>query len=112
MNRSEILDKAKEIVTKDRQATHGNAEDNFATIAAMWEAYINAACIAGDNYDLCIAPKDVAVMQILLKIARAASNPLHLDNWLDICGYGACGGAIATGTEAEEIKPGGSENEN
>lgn len=110
MDRSEILDKAKEIVTKDRQATHGNAEDNFATIAEMWEAYIKAACIAGDaaNYDLCISPKDVAIMQILLKIARAASNPEHLDNWLDMAGYAACGGDIATGGPADDVHVGGS----
>lgn len=109
MNRSEILDMAKEIVTKDRQATHGNAEDNFSTISEMWEAYIRSACIAGDYYDLCISPNDVAIMMILLKIARTASNPEHLDNWLDMVGYAACGGEIATGCYPEDdVHVGGS----
>lgn len=96
MKREEILDAAKEIVTKDRQATHGDAEDNFATIAAMWEAYIMSACIAGDNYDLCINSEDVAAMMILLKVARVANNPEHIDNWIDIAGYAACGGEIGS----------------
>lgn len=100
MNRSEILDKAKEIVTKDRQATHGNAEDNFEIIRKFWGAYLG----------IDLTKEDVAIMQILLKIARAKSNPQHLDNWLDICGYGACGGEIATQKETE-IKPGGSTDE-
>lgn len=86
MNRSEILDKAKEIVTKDRQATHGNAEDNFELIRKFWGAYLG----------IDLSREDVAIMQILLKIARAKSNPKHIDNWVDICGYGACGGEIAT----------------
>lgn len=110
MNRSEILDKAKEIVTKDRQAIHGNAEDNFATIAQLWEAYLDAACIGGTEYDLVINPEDVAAMMILMKVARISANPQHLDNWLDAIGYAACGGEIATRKEVE-IKPGGSTDE-
>lgn len=126
MNREKILDSAKEIVTKDRQATHGNAEDNFATIAKMWEAYISAACVNGENLDICVTAEDVAAMMILMKVARISANSQHLDNWLDAVGYAACGGEIATkktpaiehiGSNSivllrnEEIKPGGSEND-
>jgi hypothetical protein len=32
----------------------------------------------------------------LLKIARIASNPQHADNWVDGCGYMACGGEVST----------------
>ena len=35
-DRKAILDDAIECVTKDRNATHGEAEDNFATIAEYW----------------------------------------------------------------------------
>jgi hypothetical protein len=35
----------------------------------------------------------------LLKIARIASNPRHADNWVDACGYMACGGEVATKDE-------------
>ncbi|NKX40971.1 hypothetical protein HGG71_05740 [Rhodobacteraceae bacterium R_SAG2] len=85
MNRSDILSTAAEYVTKDRAATHGDAEDTFAQIASLWSAYL------GEE----IGSTDVAAMMILLKIARAWGNPGHADNWVDIAGYAACGGEIA-----------------
>lgn len=85
MDRSQILDTAKEYVTKDRAATHGDAERNFGLIAAYWSAHLNRN----------ISPHDVAVMMTLLKLARAKSNPKHVDNWVDGCGYLALGGEAA-----------------
>jgi hypothetical protein len=87
MNRSEILDTAKQYVTKDRADTHGDAESNFGLISAYWSAHLDAY----------VGPEDVAIMMTLLKLARAKSNPGHGDNWVDGCGYLACGGEIATG---------------
>ena len=88
MNRADILATASEYVTKDRAATHGDAEDNFRRIAELWNAYLGV-----DD----ITSIDVAVMLALLKVARIRSNPTHADNWIDIAGYAACGGEIATG---------------
>jgi hypothetical protein len=85
VTRSEILDTAREYVTQDRAATHGDAERNFNLIADYWTAYL----------DLNITASDVAVMMTLLKIARIRSNPRNGDNWVDACGYMACGGEIA-----------------
>jgi ABC-type sulfate transport system substrate-binding protein len=89
MNRADILDTAKEYVTKDRAATHGDAERTFGLIAAYWSAHLNKN----------IKPHDVAVMMTLMKLARAKSNPKHIDNWIDGCGYLALGGEAA----AEEV---------
>jgi len=89
MTRSEILETAREYVTKDRQATHGDLEDNFSSIADLWAAYL------GIN----ILPHDVAVMQALLKIGRIKSNSKHADNWIDMAGYAACGGELSGGVE-------------
>jgi hypothetical protein len=85
MNRSEILDTAKAYVTVDRANTHGSAEANFGLIAAYWSAHLDAY----------VRPEDVAIMMTLLKLARAKANPAHADNWVDGCGYLACGGEIA-----------------
>jgi hypothetical protein len=85
MNRAEILDTAKAYVTKDRDATHGDAEKNFDLIAMYWSAHLDAY----------VGPGDVAIMMTLLKLARAKANPAHADNWIDGCGYLACGGEIA-----------------
>ena len=86
MLRSEILDTAKEYVTKDRAATHGDAESNFGLIACYWSAHLDAH----------VGPADVAVMMTLMKLARIKANPMHVDSWVDGCGYLACGGEIAT----------------
>jgi hypothetical protein len=88
MKRADILATASEYVTTDRAATHGNAEDNFLRTAELWNAYLGV-----DN----ITSTDVAVMLALLKVARIKQNPNHTDNWIDIAGYAACGGEIATG---------------
>jgi hypothetical protein len=89
MNREMVLDTAKEYIMNDRAATHGNAEDSFAAIAALWSAYI------GED----ISPIDVAAMMILLKTARIKANPRHDDNWVDIAGYAACGSDVAANYE-------------
>ena len=85
--RSGILNQAEQYVTKDRAADHGDMEDNFRTIADLWTAYL--------GFDLIITDRDVAAMMTLLKIARSRSNPDNADNWIDACGYMACGGELA-----------------
>ena len=87
MNRSEILDTAKEYVTKDRADTHGDAESNFGLIAAYWSAHLNKN----------ISAHDVAVMMTLMKLARMRSNPAHVDSAIDAAGYSALAGEIGTG---------------
>ncbi len=86
--RADILDTAKEYVTKDRAADHGDMEDNFLTIASYWNTHLGIYSIG---------PQDVAVMMTLLKLARIRQNEKHLDNWIDACGYMACGGEIVAG---------------
>ena len=83
MTRKEILDKAAVIVGgKDSQ--HGGTEDNFNRIARLWYAYKGVP----------FTSKDVAVMMILLKVARVASGHQNDDNFVDIAGYAACGGEL------------------
>ena len=83
-DRATVLDTAKEYVTKDRAADHGDLENNFHTISAYWSNHLGIA----------VSPTDVAVMMCLLKLARIKSNPGHMDNWIDGCGYLACGAEL------------------
>ena len=85
-SRDDILDTAKEYVTKDRAAQHGDMEGNFTRIAEYWSVHL----------DTPVYPDDVAVMMTLLKVARIKSNFEHPDNWVDGAGYMACGGELAT----------------
>lgn len=84
--RASILDTAKDYVTRDRAADHGDMEDNFSTIAAYWNIHLG-----GDHVDAV----DVGLMMTMVKLARAKSNRNHLDNFVDISGYSACAGELA-----------------
>ena len=93
MNRKEILEAAAKCVCGDREQDYGSPENNFSTIAKMWEVYlVKKSCSM--NADLCILPEDVDAMLALLKIARIASGRAKDDNWVDLAGYAACGGEI------------------
>jgi hypothetical protein len=89
MNRSEILDTAKEYVTRDRAATHGDAEDNFTQVAEAWTWWLSERLSAP------LTAYDVAQMMSLFKKARAKANKAHLDNFVDDAAYSALAGEIA-----------------
>lgn len=96
VGRGDILDKARACVCQDRNRAYGEPEDGFRLIAALWEPVIQESCVS-PGADVSVTPDTVAVLMALLKIARAAQNPEHLDNWVDLAGYAACGGEIACG---------------
>ncbi|QDK03492.1 hypothetical protein SEA_LUCYEDI_58 [Mycobacterium phage Lucyedi] len=72
-----ILTTAEEIINGQRAKDYGDAKENHERIAKLWEAY------TGKEY----SPEDVAVMMILLKIARFMENGYHQDTVVDIAGY-------------------------
>ena len=83
MRRADLLMKAKDIVTQDREGAYGGPEDGFERIGKMWGAYLNRPPIGAAH---------VAAMLALLKISRlAASDARHMDSWIDLAGYAACG---------------------
>lgn len=97
MNRPEILDTAKKCVCGEREQDYGKPEDNFKTIGRLWGVYLSAAhpelarIISPEGF----TPKDVAVMMALLKVARIATGNSP-DSFVDLAGYAACAGEIAT----------------
>lgn len=90
MKRAEILKKALECVNGDRDITHGKPEDNLSVISFFWNIYIRS--IFPDVRPI-LTEKDVAIMMILLKIARETTGH-SIDNYVDIAGYAACAGEI------------------
>lgn len=82
--REEILNKAAQAISGERDEHYGNPEDNFQRIANLWTDY----------YGRPFTVTDVAMMMILLKIARTVHDPSHEDNYIDIAGYAACAGEI------------------
>lgn len=85
MNRSECLDKAKEIVNGARQENYGSPEKNFKEIARYWSIFL----------DRDISATDVALMMVLMKLARLQNKPDHDDSWIDIAGYAANGAELS-----------------
>lgn len=93
MTRKEILDTAAKCVCGDREQDYGSPENNFQTIAKMWDAYLKG------GKKTAIDAVDVAAMLAMLKIARIASGHAKEDNWVDLAGYAACGGEIQSTVE-------------
>ena len=61
----------------------------------MWTAYIGEVTMPnGATITIDLRPQDVAVMMMLLKIARIGTGADKEDNWVDIAGYAACGGEV------------------
>lgn len=98
LTRADILHAAEKCVCGQREQDYGTPEDNFETIAKLWETYLRRACVdeAGGVY---IDANDVAMMMALLKIARIAAGGGKADNWIDLAGYAACGAECEGVTE-------------
>ncbi len=97
MNRTEILENARICVCGEREQDYGSPEDNFETIGLLWGVYLRAAHpelakVMAVNH---ITAKDTAAMMALLKVARIATGSKP-DSFVDLAGYAACAGEIAT----------------
>lgn len=88
----EALDKAKELVTGDRQKDYGTPQESFRCIAALWSAYLGIEVTA----------EQVAIMQALLKIGRSAGGRKTPNTYYDLLGYGAIAYALRPHADAPE----------
>jgi hypothetical protein len=81
MDRKQVLKKAAELVSNDRQRTYGDALESHSRIADFWSAYLGVK----------IDAVDAAAMMVLLKISRTVGSRragvAHDDSWIDVCGY-------------------------
>ena len=91
MSKEEILAKANELISKDRNETHGDAFKNHAEIAEFWNIFLDSKLRPMAS----ITAQDVAVMMILLKISRSTQGEkFNIDNFIDMVGYAAIAGEI------------------
>jgi hypothetical protein len=84
VNRLTTLKQAMEAVDGSRDRQYGSPEENFARIARFWQMYLGEV----------VEPHDVAVMMMLVKLARVMHDPTTHDNWVDIAGYAACAAEV------------------
>ena len=85
MDRKAILEQAMTIVCSDREIQYGSPENNFNLIARLWEDYMGYP----------FTGHDVAVMMMLLKVARIKSGHGKEDSYVDAAGYAACAAELA-----------------
>ena len=91
MTNEEILAKANELISNDRNESHGDAFKNHAEIAEFWNLFLDDKLRPMAD----ITAKDVAIMMILLKISRSnQGKKFNLDNFVDMAGYSAIAGEI------------------
>ena len=91
MNTTDILEKTKKLVSKDREDKHGDKVLNHENIARLWSAYFQNKY----KINILVLPEDVANLMTLLKIARTQAGNHNLDDYIDACGYSAIAGEIA-----------------
>lgn len=91
--REGIIAEVSRCVLRDRNATHGNSEDNFKVIAELMSAFLRGRGLLPSGRE--ITSEDVAILSALIKVGRLAGNLEHPDNWVDGAGYFVCGGGIA-----------------
>ena len=91
MTKEEILKKARDLITGDRNETHGDAFQNHAEIAEFWNIFLDKKLQPMAS----ITAEDVALMMVLMKISRNTQGKKNnLDNFIDMCGYAAIAGEI------------------
>lgn len=85
--RQRLLERAIQLVCGDRNRTHGDPDENFGRIAALWNAQFAGRLAPGERF----SAGDVAIAMVLTKTARLVNSPTLEDSWADIAGYAACG---------------------
>ena len=91
MTKEEIIRQAKELITGDRNDTHGDAYRNHAEIAEFWNIFLDKKLQPMAS----ITAEDVALMMVLMKISRnTQGKKSNIDNFIDMCGYAAIAGEI------------------
>lgn len=89
--RADVLREAEKIVCNDRNKQYGEPEDNFETIASLWNPYLSAQL----GQDVHLDGADVGMLMTLFKVGRIMSGQAKRDNFVDAAGYIACAAGIA-----------------
>ena len=77
MQAQDVCRRAADLVAGGRARLHGDARAVHASIAALWSAYLGTP----------ITARDVALMMVLLNVARTKTGAFNLDDYVDAAGY-------------------------
>lgn len=79
-----ILQEAERLISADRRAEYGSAQESFNSIAKGWSEILTCP----------VSAKQVALCMIWLKLMREKAGDKR-DNWVDMAGYAGLGGILA-----------------
>lgn len=82
---------AGKLVAGDRRETHGDFQENFRAIAAVWNGYLHAK----HPSTMVLTMQDVAWMMVTLKIARTMHGGFNPDDYVDAIGYATIAAGLA-----------------
>lgn len=85
MKASEMLQHAATLVGGQRSEDYGDKRVNHLRIADLWNYWLEESRKSGA--DKRITPYDVAMMMMMVKVARLMHSPGHQDSHVDIAGY-------------------------
>jgi len=94
MNRAEILTTARDLTMGERNVQHGHPRVNLTNIASLWSGYFGDPTMFDAH--------DVAVMMVLLKMARTKTGATNPDDYVDAAAYAAIAGEIAMMLEPKQ----------
>lgn len=84
---------AAELVSGARSVQHGDKLQNHVNIAEMWSAWLRRRGLIANESTL--NAHDIAVMMVLLKLARTLTGAHNPDDYRDAIGYAAVAGHLA-----------------
>jgi hypothetical protein len=93
MKAKEMLGAAADLVGGQRTEDYGDKYVNHMRIAKLWTMWLSersstwATDAEDEEADIQITPYDVAMMMLLVKVARLMHSPGHQDCHIDIAGY-------------------------
>ena len=84
MKSNQILNQASVLVKGQREKDYGDKVENHDNIARLWSAYLGIK----------IEAHDLALMMVLLKMARTKLGEVSKDTYIDMSAYSAIAGEI------------------
>lgn len=90
MDTTKTLENALELVNGDRAKQNGDKIVNHDNIARLWSGYLTNKFRA----NIILNTADVALLMVLLKVARTQHGKFNEDDYVDICGYGGIAGEL------------------
>lgn len=97
MTEETVLQEAERIINGQRRKDYGGPLESFTRIAELWSAYLNnCPNLNTESATVELDHDDVAMLMILLKVARYSAGGKDRDSLVDIAGYAGCMDLIQT----------------